>query len=147
MHLQHQYTTQIRAYKEYIGIEQRIKAIENKLSSAKEPCIRKSAESKAAQHIRELVSDKAGIRVWGSQFINAMTQIHPWVRYLFEVTTTKLDQHRIALSETDITDIMRATRYASNQITIPPSEVGKEVYDMLFSEKIEEYLSLGRNEL
>jgi len=36
---------------------------------------------------------------------------------------------------------MRATRYASEHITIEPSEVGKEVYDMLFSEKIEEYLT------
>jgi hypothetical protein len=39
-------------------------------------------------------------------------------------------------------DITSATRYASQQITIDPIEVGKEVYDMLFSEKIEEYLSL-----
>ena len=44
-------------------------------------------------------------------------------------------------------DIMSATRYASQQITIPPSEIGKEVYDMLYSEKIEEYLALGRNGL
>ena len=42
-------------------------------------------------------------------------------------------------------DIMGAVRYASTQIQIDPSEVGKEVYDMLFSEKIEEYLSLYRN--
>lgn len=41
-------------------------------------------------------------------------------------------------------DIMNATRYASKMITINPSEVGKDVYDMLFSEKIEEYLSLHR---
>ena len=41
-------------------------------------------------------------------------------------------------------DIMFATRYASKMITIDPSEVGKDVYDMLFSEKIEEYLSLHR---
>ena len=39
-------------------------------------------------------------------------------------------------------DMSSAVRYASQQITIDPSEVGKEVYDMLFSEKIEEYLSL-----
>jgi hypothetical protein len=39
-------------------------------------------------------------------------------------------------------DMSSATRYASQQITIDPSEVGKEVYDMLFSEKIEESLSL-----
>ena len=44
-------------------------------------------------------------------------------------------------------DIMSATRYASKQITITPSEVGKEVYDMLFSEKIEEYLAIKRNGL
>ena len=42
-------------------------------------------------------------------------------------------------------DIMGAIRYASQSITIDPSEVGKEVYDMLFSEKIEEYLSLHRD--
>ena len=42
-------------------------------------------------------------------------------------------------SENDITS---ATRYASQQITINPSEVGKKVYDTLFSEKIQEYLSL-----
>jgi len=41
-------------------------------------------------------------------------------------------------------DISSAMRYASTHITIDPSEVGKEVYDMLFSEKIEEYLSLHR---
>jgi len=39
-------------------------------------------------------------------------------------------------------DMSSAVRYASQQITIEPSEVGKEVYDMLFSEKIEEYLTL-----
>ena len=39
-------------------------------------------------------------------------------------------------------DMSSAVRYASQQITIDPNEVGKEVYDMLFSEKIEEYLSL-----
>jgi hypothetical protein len=41
-------------------------------------------------------------------------------------------------------DIMGATRYASSHITLEPKEVGKKVYDMLFSEKIEEYLSLKR---
>jgi hypothetical protein len=39
-------------------------------------------------------------------------------------------------------DMSSAVRYASKQITIDPSEVGKEVYDMLFSEKIEEYLTI-----
>ena len=38
-------------------------------------------------------------------------------------------------------DVMSATRYASEHITIEPSEVGKKVYDMLFSEKVEEYLT------
>lgn len=38
-------------------------------------------------------------------------------------------------------DIGSAIRYASTQIQIDPSEVGKEVYDMLFSEKIQEYLN------
>jgi hypothetical protein len=37
-------------------------------------------------------------------------------------------------------DIMNATKYASEQIQIEPSEVGKEVYDTLFSEKIKEFL-------
>tara|TARA_B100000963_G_C22052465_1_gene420156 strand:- start:149 stop:463 length:315 start_codon:yes stop_codon:yes gene_type:complete len=41
-------------------------------------------------------------------------------------------------------DIISATRYASTHITIQPQEVGKNVYDILFSEKIQEYLSLKR---
>jgi hypothetical protein len=40
---------------------------------------------------------------------------------------------------------MNSIRYASKQIQIEPSEVGKEVYDMLFSEKIQEYLNSHRN--
>jgi len=51
----------------------------------------------------------------------------------------EIDMTKSRYSEIDITS---ATRYASQQITIDPIEVGKEVYDMLFSEKIEEYLSL-----
>jgi len=39
-------------------------------------------------------------------------------------------------------DMSSAVRYASQQITIDPNEVGKAVYDMLFSEKIEEYLTI-----
>lgn len=42
-------------------------------------------------------------------------------------------------------DIGSAIRYASTQIQIEPSEVGKEVYDMLFSEKIQEHLNSHRN--
>jgi hypothetical protein len=45
-------------------------------------------------------------------------------------------------SQSDVND---AVRYASTQIQIEPSEVGKEVYDMLFSEKIQEYLNSHRN--
>ena len=41
---------------------------------------------------------------------------------------------------------MNSIRYAYEQIKITPSEVGKEVYDMLFSEKIQEYLNSHRNE-
>ena len=55
-----------------------------------------------------------------------------------EYVNAELDSTRPRYSEYDI---MRATRYASEHITIEPSEVGKEVYDMLFSEKIEEYLT------
>lgn len=56
-----------------------------------------------------------------------------------EYVNGEIDSTKPRYSEADI---MSATRYASKSITIDPSEVGKEVYDMLFSEKIEEYLSL-----
>lgn len=56
-----------------------------------------------------------------------------------EYVNGEIDMTKSRYSELDVTS---ATRYASQQITIDPSEVGKEVYDMLFSEKIEEYLSL-----
>tara|TARA_A200000159_G_C7098905_1_gene245788 strand:- start:203 stop:529 length:327 start_codon:yes stop_codon:yes gene_type:complete len=55
-----------------------------------------------------------------------------------EYVNGELDSTRPRYSEYDI---MSATRYASEHITIEPSEVGKKVYDMLFSEKIEEYLT------
>jgi hypothetical protein len=42
-------------------------------------------------------------------------------------------------------DLNRALEYASQMVTIEPSEVGKKVYDMLFSEKIQEYLNSHRN--
>ena len=38
-------------------------------------------------------------------------------------------------------DVMSATRYASSHITIEPHEVGKEVYDKLYAEKVEKYLT------
>jgi len=56
-----------------------------------------------------------------------------------EYVNRELDTTKPQYSESDI---MGATRYASKSIILDPSEVGKEVYDMLFSEKIEEYLSL-----
>lgn len=57
-----------------------------------------------------------------------------------EYVNAEIDMSRPRYSELDITS---AIRYASKQIILDPSEVGKEVYDMLFSEKIEEYLSLN----
>ena len=56
-----------------------------------------------------------------------------------EYVNGEIDMTKPRYSEIDMSS---AVRYASQQITIDPSEVGKEVYDMLFSEKIEEYLSL-----
>ena len=38
-------------------------------------------------------------------------------------------------------DIVDALNYASKSIIIEPSEVGKEVYERLFSEKLIEYLN------
>jgi hypothetical protein len=58
-----------------------------------------------------------------------------------EYVNGEIDMTKSRYSEIDISS---AVRYASEQITLEPSEVGKEVYDMLFSEKIEEYLSLYR---
>ena len=57
-----------------------------------------------------------------------------------EYVNAEIDMTRPRYSELDITS---AIRYASKQIILEPNEVGKEVYDMLFSEKIEEYLSLN----
>ena len=56
-----------------------------------------------------------------------------------EYVNGEIDMTKPRYSESDI---MSATRYASKSIIVDPSEVGKETYDMLFSEKIEEYLSL-----
>jgi hypothetical protein len=54
-----------------------------------------------------------------------------------EYVNGEIDMTKPRYSEIDMSS---AIRYASQQITLDPSEVGKEVYDMLFSEKIEEYL-------
>jgi len=61
-----------------------------------------------------------------------------------EYVNGELDSTKPRYSESDI---MLATRYASKSIVVDPDEVGKEVYDMLFSEKIEEYLSLHYDRL
>lgn len=67
-------------------------------------------------------------------------QYEEWLKSdeFVEYVNGEIDSTRPRYSENDI---MSATRYASQHITIPPSEVGKEVYDMLYSEKIEEYLT------
>jgi len=56
-----------------------------------------------------------------------------------EYVNGEIDMTKPRYSEIDMSS---AVRYASKQITIDPNEVGKEVYDMLFSEKIEEYLTI-----
>ena len=56
-----------------------------------------------------------------------------------EYVNGEIDMTKPRFSEIDMSS---AVRYASQQITIDPNEVGKEVYDMLFSEKIEEYLTI-----
>ena len=38
-------------------------------------------------------------------------------------------------------DLNRALEYASQMVAIEPSEVGKEVYDKLFSEKVREFIN------
>ena len=70
-----------------------------------------------------------------------LTQYEEWLNSdgFVEYVNGEIDMTKPRYSEIDVTS---AIRYASNQIIIDPSEVGKEVYDMLFSEKIEEYLSL-----
>ena len=67
-------------------------------------------------------------------------QYQQWLesKEFVEYVNSELDSTRPRYSEYDV---MSATRYASQQIIIDPSEDGKEVYDMLFSEKVEEYLT------
>ena len=71
-------------------------------------------------------------------------QYQQWLesKEFVEYVNGELDSTRPTYSEYDI---MSATRYASEYITIDPSEVGKKVYDMLFSEKVEEYLTCKTN--
>ena len=78
-----------------------------------------------------------------NQMIDDSYQYNEWLQSdeFVEYVNREIDKTRPLYSESDI---MNATRYASEHITIEPNEVGKKVYDMLFSEKIEEYLSLKR---
>jgi hypothetical protein len=71
-------------------------------------------------------------------------QYQQWLesKEFVEYVNGELDSTRPRYSEYDI---MSATRYASEYITLEPSEVGKKVYDMLFSEKLEEYLTCKTN--
>ena len=71
-------------------------------------------------------------------------QYQQWLesKEFVEYVNGELDSTRPRYSEYDI---MSATRYASEYITLEPSEVGKKVYDMLFSEKVEEYLTCKAN--
>jgi len=71
-------------------------------------------------------------------------QYNEWLKTkeFVEYVNAEIDSSKPRYSESDI---MTATRYASEQITIEPSEVGKKVYDMLYSEKIEEYLACKRD--
>ena len=79
-----------------------------------------------------------------NQMIDDSYQYQEWLESdeFVEYVNREIDKTKPQYSESDI---MGATRYASDHITIEPSEVGKKVYDMLFSEKVEEYLSLYTN--
>lgn len=76
-----------------------------------------------------------------NQMVDDSYQYNEWLESdeFVEYVNREIDKTKPQYSESDI---MGATRYASDHITIDPSEVGKKVYDMLFSEKVEEYLSL-----
>jgi len=75
-----------------------------------------------------------------NQMADSDYQYEEWLqsKEFAEYLNGELDSTRPRYSEHDISS---ATRYASEHITIDPSEVGKKVYDMLFSEKVEEYLT------
>jgi hypothetical protein len=76
-----------------------------------------------------------------NQMVDSDYQYQEWLQSdeFVEYVNRELDKTRPQYSESDVMD---SIRYASTHITLDPSEVGKKVYDMLFSEKIEEYLSL-----
>jgi len=71
---------------------------------------------------------------------NDLLEYEEWLRtdgYIQHVNQ-ELEDTKIKYS---VSDIVLATRYASNSITLDPSEVGKEIYDILFTEKIQEFLT------
>jgi hypothetical protein len=76
-----------------------------------------------------------------NQMVDDSYQYNEWLQSdeFVEYVNREIDKTRPQYSEQDVMD---SIRYASTYITIDPSEVGKKVYDMLFCEKIEEYLSL-----
>ena len=75
-----------------------------------------------------------------NQMVDDSYQYNEWLESpeFVEYVNGEIDSTRPRYSEHDV---MSATRYASSHITIEPQEVGKKVYDMLFSEKVEEYLT------
>jgi len=91
---------------------------------------------KIKETIVELIPDDVILKQYKDQL-----EYEEWLQSdgFVEYVNGEIDMTKPRYSELDITS---ATRYASQQITLEPSEVGKQVYDMLFSEKIEEYLTL-----
>ena len=91
---------------------------------------------KIKETIVEFIPDEVIVKQYTDQL-----EYEEWLQSdgFVEYVNGEIDMTKPRYSEIDITS---ATRYASQQITIDPIEVGKEVYDMLFSEKIEEYLTI-----
>ena len=50
--------------------------------------IKGASEHKAIQSIRPLTSDKKEFKLWNSKFINALSQVYPGIRELFEEIDT-----------------------------------------------------------
>ena len=91
---------------------------------------------KIKETIVEFIPDEVIVKQYTDQL-----EYEEWLQSdgFVEYVNGEIDMTKPRYSEIDITS---ATRYASQQITIDPIEVGKEVYDMLFSEKIEEDLTI-----
>ena len=103
--------------------------------------------------VKELLYDGPdGFNDW--KFSNEDLPNHEWffnpdLRYDMEYKEWENSEGYVTFvnDEIDITkpkhsdgDLADALQYASKSIIIEPEEVGKEVYDRLFSEKIFEYL-------